>query len=100
MRHRMRRRGVVPFTFAALLTVAAGLSLAAEHAWAPSAAAGRSVTASDLSSKSGESAMPDKALSGREPGSTGGRVHKAATSKSHVGSRALMSHDPQAPGDR
>jgi hypothetical protein len=87
----------VPFIFAVLLTVAAGLSLAEEHSWAPSAAARGSVT-SDLSGKSGESAVPDKAMSDRKPGSTGGRVHRAATSKSHVGSRALMSHDPQQPG--
>ena len=90
----------MPFIFAVLLTVAAGLSLAEEYSWAPSAAARGSVT-SDLcgkSGKSGESAVPDKAMSDQDPGSTGGRVHKAATSKSHVGSRALMSHDPQQPG--
>ena len=98
MRRRMRHRGVVvPFIFAVLLTVAAGLSLAEEHSWAPSAAARGAVTSSDLSGKSGESPVPDKAMSDRNPGS-GGRVHKTATSKSHVGSRALMSHDPQQPG--
>ncbi len=88
----------MPFIFAVLLTVAAGLSLAEEHAWAPSAVARGSVTSSDLSGKSGESAVPDKAMSDRGPGSTGGRLHKAATSKSHVGSRALVGHDPQQPG--
>jgi hypothetical protein len=88
----------VPFAFAALLTVAAGLSLAEEHAWAPSAVRQGSVTSSDLSSKNGESAMPDKAISYRHPGFTGGPVHKAATSKPRVGSRALMSHDTQEPG--
>jgi hypothetical protein len=89
---------VVPFIFAVFLTVAAGLSLAEEHAWAPSAVARGSGTSSDLSGRSGESAVPDKAMADRDPGSTGGRFYKAATSKSHVGSRALMSHDSREPG--
>lgn len=87
----------MPFTFAVLLTVAAGLSLAEEHAWAPAAVPEGSAASSDLSGRSAKGAMPDEAVSDRHPGSTGGHTHKAATSKPGVGSRALTGHDDQEP---
>jgi hypothetical protein len=97
----MRRRGLLPFTFAALLTVAAGLSLAEEHAWVPTVVPEGSVTSSDLSGKGANGAMPEamphKAVSDRHPGSTDGHTHKAAARKPGVGSRALTGHDEQEP---
>ena len=95
MRCRMRWRGVVPFAFAVLLTVAAGLSLAEEHAWVPAVVPEGSVTSPDLSGKSAKGAIPDEAVSDRHPGSTGGHTDKAATSKPGVGSRALTGHDEE-----
>ena len=93
----MRRRAAVPFTFAVLLTVAAGLSLAEEHAWAPAAVPEGSATSSDLSGKSAKDGMPDKAVSDRHPGSRDGHTRKAEAPKLGVGSRALTGHDEQEP---
>jgi hypothetical protein len=105
MKRPMRRRGVLPFTFAALLTVAAGLSLAEEHALVPAVVPAvvpeGSVTSSDLSGKGAKGAMPDarphKAVSDRHPGARDGHAHKAAARKPGAGSRALAGHDEQEP---
>jgi len=77
--HRLRRRGIVPLAFAVLLTVAAGLALAEEHAWedasAPVAEPAGVIPSSSASSKG---------------------VHPAK-SQPGVGSRALMGHDGAEP---
>jgi hypothetical protein len=88
---------MVPSAFAVLLTVAAGLSLAEEHGWAPSVVPEGSVTSSDSSGKSTKGAMPDKGALDLRPGSTGGQIHDAATPKPGVGSRALAGHDEEKP---
>jgi hypothetical protein len=94
MRLQMRRRGIVPLAFAVLLTVAAGLSLAEEHAWVPAAPEG-AATPSDLSKGAG----PATGIRNHA------RAHSHATAHGHagvppkpgVGSRALTGHQVQEP---
>jgi len=98
MRYRLRRRGIMPLAFAVLLTVAAGLALAEEHAWehawAPAAAPDGAVPSAELS---GRAAHPDGRETDRTPGSVGRHDRKQAESKPGVGSRALTGHDGAEP---
>jgi hypothetical protein len=98
---------VLPFTFAALLTVAAGFSLAEEHAWGPAAGpavAPASVTSSDQSGQRAKGAMPvldrsalDRAVSGFHADPAESDNRKASTRQPGVGSRALTGHDEATP---
>jgi hypothetical protein len=90
MRYRRRRRGIVPFAFAVLLSVAAGLSLADERGWeqAEAPAAGPDgVVRSDLSG-----------TTAHRPGPVGGHDGNH-DSKPAVGSRALLGHEDPAGHD-
>jgi hypothetical protein len=104
-RMRLRRRGGAPFTFAVVLTVAAGLSLAEEHAW---------VTAglpegfsSHLPGERARDATPQikpatpqygpfGAAPDRRVGASGDNAPKAAPDSPGVGSRALTRDEPPA----
>jgi hypothetical protein len=92
--------------FAVVLTVAAGLSLAAEHAREPAAGPGRAVT-SDLSHKE---ANPDGRAVGRNPSTMGGPEQndqqnqqlyerRQAEPRIGVGSRALTEGDAEPSAD-
>lgn len=103
---RQTRRGSVPLAFAVVLTIAAGLSLAEEHAREPAAGPGRAVT-SDLSHKG---ANPDGRAADRNPSTMGGPEqndqqneqlyeHRQAEPRIGVGSRALTGDDGEPSAD-
>jgi hypothetical protein len=78
------RRGIVPLAFAVVLTIAAGLSLAEEHAREPAAGSGRAADRNP------------SAMTG--PGQNGQRnEHSRAEPGIGVGSRALTGHDDWEP---
>ena len=94
---RQMRRSIVPFTFAVVLTVAAGLGLAEEHVWTPAEGPKGAVRSSDLSR---HVAKPDGRGSDRKasasPSATGGPEqdgHRHAEHNIGAGSRALSEHD-------
>jgi hypothetical protein len=83
---RQTRRGIVPVAFAVVLTVAAGLALAEEHARVPAAGPGRAAD--------------------RNPSTTGGPEQneqlferRQAEPRIGVGSRALTGHDAEPSAD-
>jgi hypothetical protein len=90
MRFQMRRRGIVPLAFATLLTVAAGLSLAEEHAWMPITTPVGAAVSARLSS--GREA-PNEGTSAAKPETAGMHSQMQAGNKRSVGSRALTGHD-------
>jgi len=93
------RRGIVPFAFATVLTVAAGLSLAEEHAWRPATARQGAVTSSDLSAKG---ARPTAGGADLNPAAMSGPEHngpRPAERRIGVGSRALTGHYGEPPAD-
>jgi hypothetical protein len=89
MRYRLRRRGIVPFAFAVLLTVAAGLSLAEEHGWEQAEAPAAGAEGAVGSDMPGTAAHPAGSMSGRE--------RKQVEGRPGVGSRALTGHDDVEP---
>jgi hypothetical protein len=87
----MRRRGGVSLAFAVLLTVAAGLSLAEEHAWVP--ATPGTAMSPDVSRRSAPGEAT--AIPRLETGGVHGR--RQAGHNPGVGSRALTGHEAQEP---
>jgi hypothetical protein len=94
MRFQMRRRGIVPLAFAVLLTVAAGLSLAEEHALVPTTTPKGAAMSSDLPNGC---AAPDRAAAASKSETGGIHSHQQCRHKPGVGSRALTGHDMQEP---